>query len=166
MQNDLRRHRLLARLSAERAGLLVGLLGLDQPTLTEKPVYHDWSVKDILAHVAGWDRWGERTMRSMVTGEEPDFSAVRDFAVSNAAMLAEWRDRSLDEVLAELVAARSDWVSFLVSLPDEEFFLPRAYYGHDWTFSDVPMQIQWGHDAEHVAGIHLNMVYVVRFVSM
>jgi hypothetical protein len=153
MENDQRRQQLLARLAAERAGLLEGLLGLDQPTLTEKLVYDDWSVKDILAHVAGWDRWEERTMRAMVAGEEPDFSVVQDFAVSNAAMLADWRDRSLEEVLTELMAARSDWVAFLASLSDEEFFLSRSYYGHDWTFSDVPMQIQWGHDAEHAKEI-------------
>jgi hypothetical protein len=147
-----RRH-LLARLAAERGALLEGLLGLDEPTLVARPVFDDWSVKEILAHVAAWDRWEERTMRPMVAGETPDFSAVQDFAASNAAFVAPWRDRDLEEVLAELVAARSDWVAWLQSLSDEEFFRPRSYSGHPWTFSEVPLQVQWKHDAEHAAQV-------------
>jgi hypothetical protein len=68
-------------------------------------------------------------------------------------MVPEWRDRPLEGILAELMAARSDWVAFLESLSDQQFFLPRSYCGHDWTFSEVPMQIQWGHDAEHAKEI-------------
>jgi uncharacterized damage-inducible protein DinB len=147
-----RRH-LLAPLAAERAALLEGLLGLDESSLTERPVFDDWTVKDILAHIAAWDRWEERTMRSMVNGEAPDFSAVKDFAVSSAAFVTEWRDRSLDEVLAELTAARHDWVACVESLPDEEFYRPRSYFGHTWTFSEIPLQIQWRHDAEHAEQI-------------
>lgn len=149
MDKESQRRHLLARLVSERAALLQGLLGLDESTLTERPVFGDWTVKDILAHIAAWDRWEERTMRCMVTGKEPDFTAVQDFAASNAAFVAEWRDRCLDEVLTELVAARSDWVAFLESLSDEEFFRPRSYYGHEWTFSEIPMQVQWEHDSEH-----------------
>jgi len=153
MDKASQRRYLLARLAAERGALLEGLLGLEEPTLVARPVFDDWSVKEILAHIAAWDRWEERTMRSMVAGETPDFSAVQDFAVSNAAFVAPWRDRSLEEVLAELMAARSDWVAWLKSLPDEEFFRPRAYSGHAWTFSEVPLQVQWEHDAEHAAQI-------------
>jgi hypothetical protein len=147
------RRYLLARLAAERGALLEGLLGLDEPTLVARPVFDDWSVKEILAHIAAWDRWEERTMRPMVAGDIPDFSAVEDFAASNAAFVAPWRDRSLEEVVAELMAARSDWVAWLQSLPDEEFFRPRFYSGHPWTFSEVPLQVQWEHDAEHTAHI-------------
>lgn len=153
MDKTPRRSHLLARLSAERAALLDGLLGLVESALTEKPVFDDWTAKDILAHIAAWDRWEARTMQCMVAGETPDFSALQDFAVSNAAIVAKWRDRSLDEVVTELVAARSDWVDWLTSLSDAEFFRPRSYFGHAWTFSEVPMQVQWGHDAEHAAQI-------------
>ncbi len=153
MNRKAQRRFLSARLAAERGALLDGLLGLDETTLTRRPVFDDWTVKDILAHIAAWDRWEEETMRAILGGNEPDFTAVQDFAVSNAAFVAAGRNRSLDDVVAELMAARSDWVVWLESLPDEDFFQPRAYYGHDWTFSEVPVQVQWEHDAGHAAEI-------------
>jgi uncharacterized damage-inducible protein DinB len=153
LDQERQRNDLYARLTARRAGLLEGLLYLDKPTLTQRPLFDDWSVKDVLAHIAAWDRWEERTMRAIVAGEEPDFSAVRDFAVSNAAFVDAWRDRTLDDVVDELMAARADWVAWLKTLPDEELFRPRSYDGHDWTFSTVPMQVQWRHDAEHAKDV-------------
>ncbi len=144
-----RRRWLLARLAAERAGLLESILYLDEQVLTGVPVFGDWSVKEILAHIAAWDRWEERTMRSMVAGEAPDFTACYDFDVSNAAFVAPWRDRGLGEVLAEVQAARADWVAWLVGLPEEEFFRPRSYAGYDWSFHTVPLRVQWEHDAAH-----------------
>ncbi len=161
MDQAFHRRHLLARLAAERAGLLEGLLGLDKAALTQQSVYDEaladsaaaWTVKDILAHIAAWDRWEERTMRAIVADEEPDLAAVQDFAAANAAFVDPWRDRSLDEVLAELTAARSEWVTWLKSVPDEAFFHPRSYFGHEWTFSKVPLQVQWQHDAEHAGEI-------------
>jgi len=147
-----RRH-LLARLAAESAGLLEQILDLDERTLTERTVHGDWTVKDILAHIAAWDRWEDRTMRCMAAGETPDLAAVQDFDASNASLVAEWRDRTLDEVLTELRAAGADWVGWLESLPKEEFFRSRSYEGWDWTFSAVPLRVQWKHDAHHAKRI-------------
>jgi uncharacterized damage-inducible protein DinB len=152
MSDDDRRN-LMARLAAERAGLLEKLLGLDEHTLTEEPALNGWTVKDMLAHIAAWDRWEERTMRSMVAQEAPDLAAAQDVDAANAAFVAAWRDRSLGEVIAELMAARGDWVTWLQGLPDEELFRPRSYAGYDWTFSAVPLRVQWEHDAEHAKQI-------------
>lgn len=143
------RHSLLARLAAERAGLLEQILGLDERALTRQVVHGDWTVQDILAHIAAWDRWEDRTMRCMAAGEAPDLTAVEDFDRANAAIIAAWRGRTLDQVLDELQAARADWVAWLRSLPEEEFFRPRSYAGWDWTFYSVPLRVQWEHDAHH-----------------
>lgn len=64
---DDRPHRryLMARLASERAGLLEALLGLNESMISERPLHDDWCVKDILAHIAAWDRWEERTMRAI-----------------------------------------------------------------------------------------------------
>lgn len=148
-----RRRYLLARLATERANLLGQLLDLNERALTEEPILDDWTIKDMLAHIAAWDRWEERTMRCMVAGEEPDFSALQDLDATNAAFVAEWRDRSLADVLAELQAARTDWVAWLESLPVEEFFRRRSYGGWDWSFFITPLRIQWQHDAQHAAQI-------------
>lgn len=152
-----RRGCLLARLAAERAGLLWQLVDLDERALTEMPFLDDWTAVDLMAHVAAWDRWEHRAMGSMVAGEAPDLSALGDFDASNAAFVAAWRERTaglspgeaLSEVLTELQAARLDWVAWLETLPDEEFFRRRFHSGYDWSFATVPLPVQWEHDAAH-----------------
>ena len=143
---------LLARLAAERAGLLEQIIGLDERTLTEVPVLDGWTIKDLLAHVAAWDRWELREMRHMASGEPPDLSAIQDMDGYNAAVVAAWRDRTLAEVLAELQDARAAWVSWLQTLPNEEFFRERLFAGEDWSFPGC-VEVQWQHDAEHTAQI-------------
>lgn len=150
---ELRRHYLIARLAAERAGLWDQVLDLDEPALTQVSVLGGWTVQDILAHIAAWDRWEARTMQAIVAGVDPDFKAVQDLDAANAAFVAEWRDRTLAEVVAESKAARAEWVAWLSSLPLEELFKPRAYAGYDWTLATVPLKVQWDHDAEHAQQI-------------
>ncbi len=147
------RHWLLARLASERADLLEQVLGLDERVLVQVPVIGDWTAKDVLAHVATWDRWEARTMRSMVAGEVSDLSALHDLDASNQAFMAPWRSRTLDEVLAELQAARTEWIDWLESLPVEQFFRRRSYDGDDWSFYNGPVQVQWEHDGEHAQQI-------------
>jgi uncharacterized damage-inducible protein DinB/predicted RNase H-like HicB family nuclease len=60
--------RLLAYLAAERAGLLEQLLGLDAQVLVGTLIVDSWSIKDMLAHIAAWDRWEDRTMRCRLLG--------------------------------------------------------------------------------------------------
>jgi len=146
------RQHLLARLAAERAGLLEQLIGLEERMLTEVPVLDSWTVKDLLAHIAAWDRWELRQMEHMAAGEVPDLSAVRDVDGYNASVVAAWRDRTLAEVLAELQEARAAWVAWMQTLPEEEFFRERLFAGEDWSFSGC-VEVQWRHDAEHAAQI-------------
>jgi uncharacterized damage-inducible protein DinB/predicted RNase H-like HicB family nuclease len=147
-----RRH-LMARLAAERAGLLAQLLYLDERTLTGEVVQGDWTARDILAHIAAWDGWEHRTMERMVDGMTPDFSALEDFDASNAALLADRQGLSLRGVLDELRSARERWITWLDGLPVETFYKARSHDGYDWTFADVPLKTQWEHDAHHAGRI-------------
>jgi len=152
IERTIERAQLLARLAAERAGLLEQLIGLDERTLTEMPFLDGWTVTDLLAHVAAWDRWELREMKHMASGEAPDLAAVRDMDAFNAAVVAVWRDRNLSQVLAELQAARAAWVSWLQALSGEEFFRQRLFGCEDWSFPGC-VEVQCRHDAEHAAQI-------------
>jgi len=148
-----RRRFLLARLAIERAGLLGQLLGLDDETLTKALAVGDWTVKDVLAHIAAWDRWQHQAMRALVEGEAPDLSAGEDSHAANDAFVSLWHDRCLAELLAELQSAREDWVVWMASLPEDEFFQRRSYGGEDWSFYGHQIQVMWQHDAEHAEQI-------------
>jgi len=146
------RAQLLAHLAAERAGLLEQLIGLDGKALTEWLIFDDWTVKDLLAHVAAWDRWELREMRHMASGEILDLTEVRDTDAFNARAVAVRRDRTLAEVLAELQEARAAWVAWLRALPDDVFFGQYLFEDEGWSFPGC-VEVQWRHDAEHAAQI-------------
>lgn len=147
-----RRRLLMARMARGRVGLLAGLLGMDEKTLTEAPVVDEWTVKDLLAHIAAWDRWEARTMEAMAAGGAPDLSVTEDYDGANAVFVEAARGQSLESVLDELREARAEWVAWMRSLPEEVFFAPRSYQGDDLTFSGE-LPVFWEHEAEHARQI-------------
>lgn len=145
----LRRGALLASLAVERAGLMQQLLGLSEEALTKAPILGSWSIQDILAHIAAWDRWQHGVMRALADGEDPDLSAGEDYHAANDAFVDLWRGQSLATVLDELQSARKDWVAWLANLSQQEFFKERSYEGEDWSFDGEQIRVMWEHDAEH-----------------
>jgi predicted RNase H-like HicB family nuclease/uncharacterized damage-inducible protein DinB len=141
---------LLARLAAERARLLEQVNGLDEKALTGPAVVDDWTAKDLLAHIAACDHWALQEMQRMLNGDPPDLTAAWDEDAFNAAAVTAWRNRSLDEVLAELGAARASWVAWLEDLPEETFSQRRLVQEENWSFPGW-LEVYWRHDAEHAA---------------
>lgn len=152
LETDNGRLPLMAQLAAERAGLLAQLLGLDEQALTVAPVIDNWTVKDLLAHIAAWDRWEMREMKRVVEGEAPNLVDLKNLDAVNASIAAEWRHRPLAEVVRELGEARTAWIGWLRSLPEEGFFRSRSFEGEDWSFPAC-VEVQRRHDAEHGAQI-------------
>lgn len=148
------RDHLLASLAAERAGLLWQLVGLDERLLVEEPLFDEWTARDLLVHLAAWDRWEERTMKDLLAGGAADLAAVQDQDGFNAAAVAAWSGRTLADVLAELRAARADWVAWLRTVPLEAFFRCRPIGDLDWSFP-ICVEIQRQHDVEHA--LHLEV---------
>ena len=143
------RLRLMGRLVGERAELLSQLLGLDGRVLAEEAFLDHWTAKDLLADIAAWDRWEHRQMERMVDGASPEDVEVD---AQNAAVVDAWRDRSLEQVVAELQDARASLVTWLRDLPHREFFQARPFDDWDRTFPNC-LEIQWEHDAEHAAQV-------------
>jgi len=136
-----RRRQLLACLAAERAELLWQLLDASETTLSESPVFGkgDWTAKDLLAHIAAWDRWEHQVMVAMLAGQQPDLGALEDIDGFNTAAVAQRRDRSLGEVLAEVEDARETWVAWLREVPLDAFFQPRWFQDWDWRFPNLSL---------------------------
>ncbi len=49
--------------------------GIPESLMTEEGVSGDWSVKDLLAHVAAWDRETTRVVLQIIRGDEPEWPA-------------------------------------------------------------------------------------------
>lgn len=145
------RTHLFAHLDAKRVRLLRQVSDLENEAL-EAPAFDGWSVKDVLLHIAAWDRWKLDTMQRMAAGEAPDLDAASDVDSFNAAAVTAWQNRTLDAVMVELEDARAELVNWLEALPEEELFRQRDVDGDDRSFPGL-VQVQWEHEAEHAAQI-------------
>ena len=113
---------LLREMDAGFAALLDAVDGLSEEQMT-RVWYGDWSVRDILAHVAGWHREEIAMLERMARGERPvpESTDYTDDDAWNARFVAKWRAASAGEVLAELKATKEAYVAAASRLPEERF---------------------------------------------
>jgi hypothetical protein len=115
------RRRLLAELELER-NQLIRNVGTCRIRDIERPFIGDWSVKDIVGHVASWEAEVVTALRELRAGRRPE---LYDF---NRSRLDTWnqehveRKRSLDffSVLQQLKDGRHRLLEELAHIPDED----------------------------------------------
>ncbi len=56
--------------------------------MTDESFLDSWTVKDLLAHVAGWDCWENGQMGRLVASEEPEDVGPEGF---NKAFVDQWK---------------------------------------------------------------------------
>src|SRR5206468_2008610 len=78
-----------------------------------------WSVKDVLAHIAFWERTAVSTLRSVARGETPLLSADDETERKNASVVAQYYQRALSAVIADWQQAREELLDALEGLDDE-----------------------------------------------
>ena len=138
-------------MAAERAGLLFACLGLDANTLASTPVAGEWTIKDVLAHVAAWDDLHAARAELALAGREAEIVSV-EVDERNARLLAERRNWSLDQVLKAAIESRQRYLELLSSVDDEQLVRPVHL---PWMETSVWHWAYWRarHDAAHAADI-------------
>ena len=98
---------------------------LDQigPARMEQPgVNGDWSMKDIVAHLTGWNRWLVIRFQAAARGEAeplPPWPAqLREDDEINAWIYESNRNRSLEEILDETHQVHHQLLKVIEGLPD------------------------------------------------
>ena len=143
----------LAELNRTRAELLDTIAGLDEATLDRKGVVGEWSIKNILAHIAAWEDWVVQALPVRVsTGVTPeDFrQRAEDEDRFNAEEVAEREELTPDEQLMELERTRAELLAYLASL--DAAVLTRAHPWDTWagTLPEYVLEALRDHEAEHV----------------
>ena len=82
----------------------------------------EWTIKDAISHVSAWARAMVRSLEGKPRREPGTALPVNE---TNAAVYAEWHDRSPAEVVEELRSVRAAAIAALRQRPDE-FFSGRA----------------------------------------
>jgi uncharacterized damage-inducible protein DinB len=147
-QRETIKQALLHRLTLERAYLWRSFESLPDSELVRRPAIGDWSVKDILAHIADWEEEFIVGIQQAARGEHPRFLDYDDEAFNQAHFLMH-KDDTLDQGRQHLREVRQRTLALLNRLSDEEWERPGQP-----PFAHVAM-VAWcverlaAHDREH-----------------
>jgi hypothetical protein len=118
--------RLIAGLVTARQNILDQLPALSLPQ-QDQVFLGEWSVKEILAHLIGWDHTYIAAVQDLQAAELPSFYAAydADWQSYNRNLVHQYRVGEWSELLTAARRAHEQLVDYLRTLPDEEF-------GQDW----------------------------------
>ena len=82
-----------------------------------------WSVKDILAHLIGWDYWNLKAAKEILAGKLPSFYSYYDpdWTSFNAQLVKKYKKENFEKLLSSLRESHQKLINLLRTIPAEEF---------------------------------------------
>jgi len=142
----------LQQLDGEHKKLREAVSGLDNKQL-DQTWYDQWSVKQIIAHVLGWEREMTGALERIARGERPTLEGV-DYSDSdawNAKFAHEWGPIQANTVLAAWDQAHVVFAKAAQSVPADRYGTKED--GSPTTVSRLIETTGYGHYQEHLGPI-------------
>lgn len=113
---------LINGLAGVRACLLATAATIPEDQRTT-PFLGDWSVMELLAHIAGWDVTNLQAVRDIQAGIMPKFYSQfdTDWQTYNAALVERYRKTDFGEQLELVKSTHKELLRYLGELPEQEF---------------------------------------------
>jgi hypothetical protein len=149
-------HNALDELGRTRAELLAAIGELDEAALDRKGVVGNWSIKNVLAHIAAWEAWVVQALPvRMATSTTPqDFrQRAEDEDRFNAEEVAEREELTPDEQLMELDRTRAELLAYLGGLDAAALERPHPWDTWEGTLPEYLLAALRDHEAEHVEAL-------------
>jgi len=122
---------LLSEGDVERRALESFLTMLTERQMTQPGALGSWTAKDVLAHLAEWDRMLIGWLTVSQRGKAPDVPAKgykwSQLPALNEAIRRKHASRSVKQVLAMFRRSRRQVVAAIEALPEEVLFTPGFY---------------------------------------
>jgi len=122
---------ILKRLQVERTKLEQTLFSLSQEEKMSPAVVGEWTVKDVLAHLADWEAHMLIWVSSARNGdpvEHPDPGLTwKQLDIFNQHIYETHRDKPLQEVIEYFHATHEQFMQMVEDMPDEEL-LTKGFY--------------------------------------
>lgn len=118
----LRKEQILTKWLQTRQSILAEASGLSEKQ-RDQVFLGIWSIKDLLAHLIGWDRTNRDAVKSVLEGQLPVFynHHDRDWQTYNAMLVREYKRDSFKELLTLLKQSQEQLLEFLNTIPPETF---------------------------------------------
>jgi hypothetical protein len=143
------RAELIAILEHSRSKMLAHLEEIDK----NRKIYPLWTIREMLAHLSGWDDAVIAFLQSLMAGKTPATPAVLGVDVYNAETVATREGLDYDHIYREYIQTRKVLLQLLRETPDEkvtaQYILP---WGEPGTLVDI-INIFGPHEEEHAEDV-------------
>ncbi len=89
-----------------------------------KEIYPGWTIKEMLAHMTGWDDATIDSLRAHVIDRPPSVPAIRSLDTYNASSVNSRENLDYDQVVREWRLTRQVLRTLIEQMPAEKFFEP------------------------------------------
>lgn len=142
----LTREQLISQLDEAREQMRSLIQKLDP----QNEIYPGWKVKELLAHIAGWDDSCIASLRAHMTNDLPTTPAAAGIDPFNAVSVSERATRSTEQVQSEWEQSREILKELIRDLPEEKLDQPFVFpWGQVGTL-EIMVRVFAEHEIEHV----------------
>ena len=131
-----------------RKSLLESIEGLSNTELTDVPFSGDWTIKDVLAHIIGWDYRIIGILPLIVAGRAEEMLRV-DVEEQNRQAVAAFKDKSIAEVLAEIQETHRQVLNLLTEMDFTEIDRRHERQGRIITIRSYVIDTMIEHERHH-----------------
>jgi hypothetical protein len=151
---------MIAELDHAHEQMRMLLRDLEAAHAASRELYPTWTVKELLAHVSGWDDACIASLQAYTRGDVPATPAARGIDLYNQSSVAEREALSLDHVIREWEQTREVFKQairdFAPEKVDEQFVFP---WGPKGTLAKLVTVIA-EHEEEHAEEIRKKLTDV------
>jgi hypothetical protein len=136
---------LIQQLDAAREAMRAALVGLD----IRMEIYPGWTIKEMLAHIAGWDDASTTSLHAHLHGNEPATPAVLGIDFYNAQSVETRQALDYEHTRKEWELAREQLKAAIREMPPEKLGGPMLFaWGHTGSIAEL-VAIFASHEREH-----------------
>ena len=143
------RYFLLHRLDETRQAIENILPSIDK----DQEIYSGWTIKEMLAHMTGWDDATIDSLRSHVIGRPPAVPAIRSLDEYNLGTVSSRKDLDYEQVLKEWRLTRQVLRTIIEQMPADKFLEPLVVPWGEKTTVTFLVDMFREHEEEHTQDI-------------
>jgi uncharacterized damage-inducible protein DinB len=107
---------IIKKLEAAHSAMVDLLNAID----TEQEVYRGWTIKEVLAHLAGWDEATTASLSSFIQGGKPGIVALQGVDAFNAESVSRRKKLSIEATFEDWEHERDLLIATLSALPEKQ----------------------------------------------